>query len=195
MVVYKPTVTSKSIFAHLWYNDYRVYMSYMQFDDTIMADKLPLNNLLSNSYGNFQYLDTGYRDYDIEMKKRFREVQFSVNMLQQGQLGFHTAFVTDDVEVVPMYKHEVSQITDKTDPNYGVIFVERVLSDELETPGLTQLGVWELDSSAFPDISIFKIRYRMSAKGYGGAVRILSTNEVPYELLHMSWVYRTMFSR
>jgi len=195
MVVYKPTVTSKSIFAHLWYHDYRVYTSYIQFNDAFVLDAIPLNNAARHGFGNFQYLDTGYRDYDIEMKKRFREVQFSVNMLQQGQLNFHTAFVTDDVEVVPMYEHVVSQITDKTDPNYGVVFVERILADSLETPSLTQLGAWQLDGSVFPDINVFKIRYRMSAKGYGGAVRILSTNEVPYELLHMSWIYRTLFSR
>ena len=96
---------------------------------------------------------------------------------------------------MPLYKHTVSQCTDPNDMNYGVIFIERELVDSTNTPTLTSFNDWELDTAMFPDITTHKVRYKVSGKGYGGSVKILSKNEVPFELLHISWVYRVMFAR
>ena len=101
----------------------------------------------------------------------------------------------DDVDTRPMYKHVVSQITDKLDPNYGQIFVEREPIEVHETPDISIFNDWELDTALFPDITMHKIRYKVSGKGYGGSVKILSKNTIPFELLHISWVYRVMFAR
>lgn len=54
-------------------------------------------------------------------------------------------------------------------------------------------GNWSF--SKFPKLTVAKVRVRVSGKGYGGSVKILSMNEEPYELLNINWVYRTMFAR
>lgn len=191
--VYKATVTGESIFVHLYEDAEKVYATLIQADPQAPADDINLG--VERTFGNWQYINTGYRDFSEDLKKRFREVQFCVNILDTPVLRFNTAFTVDDKEKVPMYKHVVSQITDPTDPNYGVIFIEREPCNEVATPALTKFNEWELDTAVFPDITMHKIRYKVAGKGYGGAVKILSKNEVPFELLHINWVYRIMFAR
>lgn len=195
MVIYKPTVTGEAIFAHPFIADHVMYVSLVQADSAHPKDDFELTDSVERTLGNWQFIDTGYRDFSESLKKRFREVQFNINVLNSDHLRFHTAFIVDDVDTVPLYKYVVSQCTDPTDVNYGEIFVERVLEDDIGTPGLTAFDDWELDSSQFPDITVHKVRYKVSGKGYGGAVQLLSKNEVPFELLYINWVYRVMFAR
>ncbi len=195
MVLYKPTVTGESVMAHPYIVDHVMYVSLVQADSENPADDFELTEGQPRTFGNWQFIDTGYRDFSEDLKKRFREVQFCVNVLDSQHLFFHTAFVVDDVDTVPLYKYVVSQCTDPTDANYGDIFVERELEDAQATPGLTEFNAWELDSSQFPDITVHKVRYKVSGKGYGGGVKLLSMNEVPFELLHINWIYRVMFAR
>lgn len=193
--VYKSTVTGENIFTHIYKAQAYVHTTLMQADPQNPKDDVELDELAVRKFGNWQYVDTGYRDFQEDLKKRFREVQFCINILETNVLRFNTAFVVDDVDKVPLYKHVVSQCQDRLDPNYGVIFVERELMDPIETPSPSRFNDWELDTALFPDITVHKIRYKVSGKGYGGAVKILSKNEVSFELLHINWVYRVMFAR
>lgn len=195
MLVYKPTVTGESVMAHPFISDRVMYVSLVQADSKNPKDDFELTDGAMRTFGNWQFIDTGYRDFSEDLKKRFREIQFCINVLDSEHLFFHTAFVVDDVATVPLYKYVVSQCTDPNDANYGEIFVERELEDAISTPALTKFNEWELDSSQFPDITVHKVRYKVSGKGYGGSVKILSMNEVPFELLHINWVYRVMFAR
>ena len=195
MTVYKHNVTGEAIFVHLFIDDYVLYSSLVQADSKNPKDTLELMNGDARIFGNWQYMDTGYRDFSEELKKRFREVQFCVNILNNDVLRFNTAFIVDDVDTVPLYRHTVSQCDDPNDINYGIIFVERELVEGVSTPALTGFNDWELDTAMFPDTTVHKVRYKVSGKGYGGSVKILSKNEVPFELLHISWVYRVMFAR
>lgn len=194
-VVYKGTVTGENIFVHLYVHDYAVHASLIQPDPQRPYDDIALDNLAVRQFGNWQYINTGYRDFQEDLKKRFREVQFCVNVLDSRVLKFNTAFVVDDVDKVPMYKHVISQCTDRLDPNYGVIFIERELLETVNTPDISRFNEWEFDTAMFPDITVYKMRYKVSGKGYGGAVKILSKNEFPFEILHINWVYRIMFAR
>lgn len=193
--VYKSTVTGENILVHMYIDTAEVKATLIQADLQRPYDDISLDNKELRKFGNWQFIDTGYRDFQEDLKKRFREVQFCINILETHVLKFNTAFVVDDVDKVPLYKHVVSQVTDKLDPNYGIIFVERELIDPLSTPQLSRFNEWELDTALFPDITVHKIRYKVAGKGYGGAVKILSKNEVPFELLHINWVYRIMFAR
>ena len=203
--IYKCTVTGENILIHL-YNEERVADLYYVLADLIQADsKNPQDDIAiiapstwrteKATYNNWQFIDTGYRVFSEDLKKRFREIQFCVNIFEDTVLKFNTAFVVDDVEHVPMYKNVIERVTDASDPNYGVIFVERALCDTVNTPELSILGDWELDTAAFPGITMHKVRYKVSGKGYGGAVKIISKNSVPFELIHINWVYRLMFGR
>lgn len=194
-VIFKPTVTGENILVHPYETAESMCTELIQGDSTRPADDMTLNFNEPIQFGNWQFIDTGYRDFQEDLKKRFREVQFCVNILTTAKLKFNTAFVVDDIDRVPLYKHIVSQITDPLDVNYGMIFIDRELVSEVDTPDLTEFNEWELDTAAFPDITMHKVRYKVSGKGYGGAVKILSKNEVPFELLHINWVYRIMFAR
>jgi hypothetical protein len=152
--------------------------------------------LFSNMYKNYQYLETGYRDFSEDMKKRFREVQYCINTLGSGTLTFHTGFIIDDVCVSSLYNEAiVTQNTDANSTGYGEITIEHALLDVPATVDVSALDTWKLDVSAFTDITVHKVRYKVAGKGYGGNVILLSTNETPFELLHVNWVYRVMFAR
>lgn len=195
MVVYKPTVTGENIFVHTYFDGTSVKSVLVQHDALRPKDEVLLDGLEERKFGNWQFVDTGYRDFSEDLKKRFREVQFCINILDTHVLKFNTAFVVDDVDKVPMYKHTVQQCTDPLDPNYGVIFIERELNEPVSAPEVSRFNEWEFDTALFPDITVHKVRYKVSGKGYGGAVKILSKNEFSFELLHINWVYRVMFAR
>jgi hypothetical protein len=195
MLVYKPTVTGENIFVHTYKDGANVKSILVQHDMQRPKDEIPLDESAERKFGNWQFIDTGYRDFSEDLKKRFREVQFCVNILDTRVLKFNTAFVVDDVDKVPLYKHTVQQCTDPLDPNYGVIFIERELNDPVSAPEVSRFNEWEFDTALFPDITVHKIRYKVSGKGYGGTVKILSKNEFSFELLHINWVYRIMFAR
>jgi hypothetical protein len=205
-VLYKYVNAEEYLLAHLFpyvSNARLAYVAITKPDFTNHQDDFKIERTGSGSnahyvereFGNWQYIDTGYRDFQEDLKKRFREIQFCINTLESRALKFNTAFVVDDVDKVPLYVNTVSAVTDITDPNYGTLFIDRELTDAVELPDITEFNAWELDTAMFPNITVYKIRYRVSGKGYGGAVKILSKNEVPFELLHINWVYRIMFAR
>lgn len=194
-VIFKPTVTGENILTHIIDSHGYLYIEHIQANSKEPYDTQSITEDSEIKFGNWQYIDTGNRDFSEDLKKRFREVQFCINILETEKLKFNTAFTVDDVDTRPMYKHIVSQITDPLDPNYGQIFVEREPINEQETPDITIFNDWELDTALFPDITMHKVRYKVSGKGYGGSVKILSKNAVPFELLHINWVYRVMFAR
>lgn len=195
-VIYKPTVTGKAIFAYIHREADQVYITTAQLVDDNPKDTVPLTDNAARLFSNYQLLDTGYRDHNTQYKKRFREIQFSVNMRDTKALKFYTSFTVDDDLRKDYYKYEVTHCTDKTSSDYGLMYVERVLVDALTTPGLTTLDDgWILDSSQFPELTVVKVRYKVNGKGYSGSVRILSTNETVFELLNTNWVYRVMFAR
>lgn len=155
-------------------------------------------------YNNAQYLDTGFRKHSEQNKKRFREMQFSIGAITQNKLSFYTAFFVDSDERRSFYRSAVTHCTDPTSPNYGQVIVEQELNepvalelnDSVNTPSVTMLDTeWVLDTSVFPELYTYKIRYHVSGKGYGGRMKLLSFNEDPYEMLNVNWVYRVMFAR
>lgn len=213
--LYKATVTGKSLYGHVdsWVetiteideetqipvitHKQHYSISYVYMDEDYPKDKLLINNSDVRMFPNYQFIDTGYRQHAEINKKRFREIQFGVNVLNNDELNFYTAFVVDDDMRKDIYKYNTVHITDPDDPNYGIVYVERVLSDIINTSkSVTELdGAWKLDSSQFPDITLSKVRFKVSGKGYGGSIRLLSTNEVQFELTYISWVYRVMYAR
>lgn len=171
---------------------------------------------------NYQYLDTGNREINTDLKKRFREFQFKLKNLTANNLGFFTSFLVDGSVRKDLQKYSPRFILDSEtgeativvervlDPNtmtYNTTRVERVLvpermlqdSGELALTTLSEEATdpdqWILNQSAFPGRTFWKIRMPISGKGYTPRVIFLSTNEREYELLGHLWVYRTMHSR
>ena len=170
---------------------------------------------------NYQYFDTGNREINTELKKRFREFQFKIKNNTATNLGFYTSFIIDGSIRRDLQRYKPSYILDPVTGEAMVIIErtldtnsmtyrttkveritvpERMLQDEGELAPtiLNDLGVadqWILNQSAFPGRTLWKIRMAISGKGYTPRVILLSTNEHDFEILGHSFVYRTMNAR
>jgi hypothetical protein len=170
---------------------------------------------------NYQYLDTGNREINTELKKRFREFQFKLKNSTATNLGFFTSFLIDgslrkDLQhytprfildpvsgegtIVVERTLDVATMTYNTTRVERILIPERMLQDSGElTPTTlaneTDPDRWVLDQSAFPGRTLWKIRMPISGKGFSPRAIFLSTNQTEYELLGHSWVYRTMHAR
>lgn len=167
---------------------------YLQNNDARLADIEPLiivsEDQKQSITGNRQLIDTGYREHDSNFKKRYRELQFTVNNMSLSALQFYVSFLIDGALRKSWYGYEIVQDTDPESPTYGVISVQRML-----LPGVSTLDDWVLGMSAFPDNGYWKCRTAVSGKGYVPRMLINSPNANAFELLNISWVYRTLYSR
>ncbi len=173
-------------------------------------------------FKNYQYIDTGYREHNSDFKKRYRELQFKINNYAQLDLKFYTQFMIDGYVRQDDAQYGIQQIKDPLDPRYGVITYNRLLGEETgqDVPGATILGetellpdaqgrfylhnpleetadklMWKLDVSEFPETVFWKSRFPVSGKGYVPRLKILNMDQENYELLNISWVYRSLYSR
>lgn len=204
LTVYKQDMTRKGVLCEVTTQNNKAVYQFLQYNDKNNQDfynvdytsLTPIALFETNhAWHNWQGLDTGYREHNSNFKKRYRECQFIINNRSNQPLGFYTDFFIDGEQRKNKYKYIIVQDTDPTSPTYGVLTIEKVLADELTTPGATTLDVWELDTSMFPDTSFCKIRFPVTGKGYTPRMLLISRNELPYELLNISWVYRMMYSR
>ena len=180
---------------------------YLQHNDARLATAgdehiKPSANQKQSIIGNRQLIDTGYREHASNFKKRYRELQFTINNISLNALQFYVSFFIDGSLRKSWYGYEIVQDTDPASPTYGVISVHRVLLPNTSntsaapvTPGTTVLGDWKLNMSAFPDNGYWKCRTAVSGKGYVPRMLINSPNAKIFELLNISWVYRTLYSR
>ena len=180
---------------------------YLQHNDARLATAgdehiKPSANQKQSIIGNRQLIDTGYREHASNFKKRYRELQFTINNISLNALQFYVSFLIDGALRKSWYGYEIVQDTDPASPTYGVISVHRVLLPNASntsaapvTPGTTVLDDWILGMSAFPDNGYWKCRVAVSGKGYVPRMLINSPNAKIFELLNISWVYRTLYSR
>lgn len=196
--MFRPTVIGSPELCYLAQTASGVDVYIAKFGETEdgCVDECPLDFELERLFPNYQYMDTGHREHNTDFKKRYREVQFSINCRTHSDLKFYTGFYVDDRERTSFYKQMVTQITDKTDANYGTIYVEPALDGALDVDTLTILDTeWVLNTSRFPELTVIKIRQHVSGKGYSGGLKLLSTNVESYDVLKMSFAYRQMLPR
>lgn len=201
------TLKYDTISAADWYiPPYVVHAPVLEEGD--IAEVTDVDDLMKDTrtFKNYQFLDTGNREHNTDLKKRYREVQIKINNVSKQQLRFYTDFYIDGGRRQSSYKYEIQHDIDPLSPNYGLIFVERVLNEDSASigvaPGVTILAedetqdmFWTLDNSMFPDINFWKIRIPVSGKGYTPRLIFVSANEAPYEILSNSWVFKQMYSR
>lgn len=157
---------------------------------------------VQHTFRNWQHMDMGYREHSSNFKKRYRELQFVINNISNQALDFHSDFYIDGEQRKNRYIYEVVHDIDPASPNYGLITVEKKLSDPVTAPATTALGdsetdftAWRLDNSRFPDVAFWKVRLPVSGKGYTPRFSFTSRNESIYELLNVSFIYRALGSR
>lgn len=228
LMPYRQTVTDATVFLSLRNTisgeNFRTYADFVKpdvldnRDDFLLDEDLPVRN---RALRNHQYMDTGYRDQNNTYKKRYRELQFKVNVTGGESLQFGTEFILDEQVRKPMFDYVSRHITDPTAPDYGWVYVERVFADPEDVVGGTvldddppeetpyipttqtvsndiimlQSNRWILDVSQLAHVIASKVRFKVSGKGYSPRFILVSFNDRPYELLSHAWVYRTMNAR
>lgn len=147
------------------------------------------------TFRNYQFIDTGYRDDELHLKKRYREIQLQLNNLDKKNLEFGMDYVLDGAPRGIYYKYETTQIIDEFDPDYGVVYIESTPYMEVELDHIDQVNQWILDQDLMPEVALWKIRVSISGKGYAPRLRLYSRNEKRYELLGINWISKMMNMR
>ncbi len=166
--------------------------------DLIYTDDKTTNTVITNK----QALDTGYRDLNSNYKKRFREFQMQVHNPSPQQVLFNTMYMLDNT-IQHTFSNELYQ-------TIGTGFNEGALVISPNTGLDTQLGLntpipdymskhaedyWILGSPSAPQSQLWKIRAPIMGKGYTPKLYIIVDAKEYYELLNITWVYRTLYSR
>ena len=172
--------------------------TYDVVDDNVIIEDWTL----TNSYNNYNLLDTGNVALDDMFTKRYREVQINLLNLEHTKINFYADFIVDSRERRHATKYVLEHITEDTDPDYGKIFVTPIEDSNLELIGLTTLGdtvldtdYWELDLSKFPNLNIVTVRFNVEGRGRRCSLQLVNTSLKRYELSDMVWVYRIMNAR
>lgn len=177
------------------------YAQLLRLNNTTAKDTMRLNPEEGlDKTPNYQYIDTGYRKHGDQYKKRYREIQMKFNNISNKKLRFYADFLIDDDLRKTYYTYKPTHIIDPSNPNYGLFYIEKVIQETMTVGGATTLGgttdeYWELDFSKFPELATTKVRFPVSGKGYVPRLKLLSFNEVPFELNNINWVSRTLYAR
>lgn len=178
----------------------RMLVSKESYD--VVSDRLDEKIGFGIKYDNYQYLDTGNVAIDDVFTKRFREVQFNLVNMEHTAIPFYIDFKLDGLEKINATRYEITHITDKDDPEYGVIRVIPIEASNMSLPGLTSMAEsitesdhFALDLSHFPDLDVATVRFELQGRGRRGSLQILNTSLKRYTLSDVTWVYRMMSAR
>jgi len=153
------------------------------------------NRMTSLLLGNFQILDTGNRDHNVYMEKRYKEIQFMISNDTSNVLNFYLEFFLDARRRQTPTRFVIEKNLDENSEDYGTIYVTELDDPNIVVANEAELGFWELDLSEFPHIDVVKVVFRVSGKGHYPRFVLVSRNQDPYRLLNYSWVYRSMNAR
>lgn len=203
--------------AELVVHDNKANIQFIQKSETSLEDLYIKQNSTEATppilLANWQYLDTGNLNQNSEIKKRFREYQFKINNESSDILEFYSGFIVDKAIRTYEMLYTTSEIPDNDSDNDGtnVIVIDAqpkagmqgapvshsTLDTELSSTDYTytKLGSWKLNTSKFPESTIWKIRIPTSGKGYLPRIILISYNTTDYELLSCATVYRQLYSR
>lgn len=202
------------------------HLDFIKPDNLSCTDELSITGstvVQAKLMPNHQYFDTGYRDHQTQIKKRYREIQFKINNISQKALQFGTQFLIDDQLRKNIFRYEARHITTEDAADYGYFYIEQVFDNPEIIPGATILEnenpaeydipygdsqktsmtgtfdlhsrLWVLDFSQLSRVSVVKVRQRVSGKGYAPRLIMISLNEEKYEMLSHNWVHRVMNAR
>lgn len=170
---------------------------------------------------NYQYFDTGNREINSDIRKRFREWQLKFVNPEVTTLQFYTNFYIDNRLRNTFQGLETSTKSTADGDGFEVIINEtytpnatyvpnvRIASgailaspdpdaEDLTKPSssviLDNVDAWEIGLSSFDTVPFIKVRKPVSGKGYTPRLVIFSFNEKRWELLNCTWAYRIMTS-
>ena len=163
------------------------------------------------NFKNWQFIDTGYRDDNLHLNKRYRELQLQLNNIEGSNLEYSMEFKLNGTTRRRYYMYEVEQVLDEDNPDYGLLSIqatpysnvilrtESVLNEttlaSYPEQDVEEYDTWHLDQSKFPDVNLWRVRMHISGKGQAPRMKLLSKNTSRFELMGINWVYRVMNMR
>ena len=151
---------------------------------------------------NYQYLDTGNREINTDIQKRFREWQLKFINPEATLLQFYTNFYIDNrlrdtFQQLSGYGRSVENdtgfeyvLSETYNPNLHIAAGATLGANSTFIPG----DVWELGLSNLDTVPYVKVRKPVSGKGYTPRLVLYTFDEKNWELFNITWVYRTMTS-
>jgi hypothetical protein len=156
---------------------------YNKGDSYLLPDTLSVQEG-AQRFRNHQLLDTGYRSFDNDTNKRFREVQLKIRNPHSDSLLCSCEFALDG-------KRRHSYFANMIEDDDGVETVDS-LDDSRVHEWLLTRDMFEGNEDAS---ELWKARIKVSGKGLSPRLVFKSHNESDFELLSFGWVYRLMNSR
>lgn len=144
---------------------------------------------------NWQYIDTGILPLTNTLYKRLRELQFTINNVDQEALSFQSTIYADGKNVLDATKYSIEQITNPQAEDYGHIYINTYDTDNIAFAGTTLFDDWVLDSSKFPIVSLNRIHLELRGKGRFISGTFINRDQKRYELSNAIWVLRIMNGR
>ena len=183
-------------------DDSDFYVGYSKVEILQNIRKVYLSQDEYYTFKNYQFIDTGYKKDALHTKKRYREIQFQINNLDQKNLNFGMDYILDGSPRRVMYKYEVSQMIDELDPEYGIVYIDSDPLDfgpfphtDFDIDDIDLTNQWSIDQNLIPEVSLWKVRVAVSGKGYAPRLRLYSRNEKRFELMNINWISKIMHMR
>lgn len=148
-----------------------------------------------SEFGNWQYLDTGYRDDNLQSNKRYRELQLQLNNLDGKDMQFKLEYFLDGSPRGIAQKYEVEQYINEMDSDWGTVYLDAVPYMDIAIKDIDITNLFSIYQDIVPEVTLWKIRTAISGKGAAPRVVLTSRNHKKYELLSINWVYRLMNMR
>lgn len=147
------------------------------------------------TFRNYQFLDTGYRQDELQAMKRYREIQLLVDNLDESELQFGMEYMLDGVPNKIYYKYDVTQVIDEFNPEYGIVYIDSTPYLEADLSNLDRTNQWCIDQGLFPEVDFWKVRIAVSGKGTAPRLKLKSRNEKRFGILSINWISRIMNMR
>lgn len=172
-------------------------------------------------FSNKQMLDTGYRDANLFINKRYRELQLQINDPDNVDMEFGMDFQIAGEPRNTDFLYEVSQAIDELKQDEGIVYIDatpylpvpQIITNEsgevVEKKGeISKVNQWTINPDfcddpdrAIPDdaehiqVSHWKVRAAISGKGMAPRLRLFTNKMFNYQLLGINWIYREMNMR
>ena len=161
------------------------------------SERESLNTLRKNTvFPNKQMIDTGYRDSNLFINKRYRELQLQINNINNSDMEFGMDFQIAGEPRNTDFIYEVSQVIDELREGQGIVYIDATPYMYVDADNIHKVNNWMLEhSELYSDISLWKVRASISGKGSAPRLRLFTRKMFNYQLLSINWVYREMNMR
>ena len=191
--------TSKLQEEILWLiNDSNYVSGFSEVSFKDIFDENAESIINSMTFPNRQMLDTGYRDANLFVNKRYRELQLQINNPDNDDMEFGMDFQVAGEPRNTDFLYEVSQVIDELYEDKGIVYIDATPYMAVDAADIDKINMWTIrhDIGSSIKVSLWKVRASVSGKGMAPRLRLFTTRKMfNFQLLGINWIYREMNMR